>query len=89
MLRVPHTSSPGRENCTFTAQTRLPNEIHCKFPDTYLSHEIYILTENIVPTVKYSRDIIRTLASLQCEQYLNCKFPLDTRKISFRQEQVT
>jgi hypothetical protein len=81
MLIIPHTSTPRREASVHSPLKRdCPMRFDVTFPDTYLSHKIYIITENIVPTVKYSRDIIRTLASLQCEQYLNCTFPLDTRK---------
>jgi hypothetical protein len=77
MPRVPHTSSPRREQTVHSPLERdYPMRFTVIFTDTYLSREIYIITENIIPTVKYSRDIIRTLASLQCEQYLNCKFPL-------------
>jgi hypothetical protein len=81
MLRIPHTSSPRRKAIVHSLlKCNCPMRFAVTFPDTYLSHKIYIITENIVPTVKYSRDIIRTLASLQCEQYINCTFPLDTRK---------
>jgi hypothetical protein len=81
ILRILRTSSPRYEAIVHQPLKRdCPMRFAVTFPDTYLSHEIYIITENIVPIVKYSRDIIGTLASLQCEQYLNSKFLLDTRK---------